>query len=235
MPNSSWKEQFRDMLKGDFNRKSLLLYLVCNYSLALLFLALATITLAMEKGFSFLVNDISNTGSPGRNPRGWFFFSIFLVYGGVLMIPVDRFFFKRMKSLDMNAAMIITVFYLTGSIGTALVGVFPSEVSYFMHVLSAGLAFGGYGFGFLIFLGVVIRQKRWQFTWTYIILLPVIAGLMITQGYIIFTANADFDAFRGTIMSVSLWEWLLFFSVILTLIFKAIMLQGAIDAQKNEQ
>ncbi|MHA1681354.1 MAG: hypothetical protein ACTSUE_10115 [Promethearchaeota archaeon] len=212
------------ILKGGFTSRSLKFYILVNYSIAIVFLFLATLTLHLESGFSFMDDDISATGSPDENPTGWFFFSIFLIYGGLFMVPICIFYNKAMKRRGYNARLAVSTFYAIGCIGTALVGIFPSSVNRVCHLTSAVLAFGGYGMGFVVYFVINVYRRRWKTLLPYLVFFPIIGGLVVTQGIVIFTADADFDAFRGTILSISLWEWLMFFSIVFMFVVKAYML-----------
>lgn len=219
------------VLAGRFTTRSLLAYITVTFSIAIAFLAAATIMLHLHAGFSFMVNDISSTGSPSRNPGGWPLFTGFMLIAGAIMVPVAVHYRRAMGTLGIPGTGFVSACYVLGSAGTALVGISPSEIVHGFHLAFAVVAFGGHGLGLVAFLIGALRARQYRVAWPYVALFTVIAGLFVTQGYVIFTGGADFDAFRGSILSVSLWEWSLFFTIVFTLVATSVMLARALDGQ----
>ncbi|MHA1371046.1 MAG: DUF998 domain-containing protein [Promethearchaeota archaeon] len=220
----STKSKLKKIIAGKLNKNELLIYVMINYGIAALFLALAIITLTNESGFSFLVNDISHTGSSGRNPRGWYFFSIFMVCSGITSIPNVMYIYNGLKRNRFTCSKTILIFYLVALIGTTLVGLFPSDLNHLMHVLSAALAFGGFTLALLTFFLNALAKKLYRISMLSILLISVIALTIITQGRTVLYYDSDFDRFRGTIYSFSLWEWLLFFTIVVSFLFNIFIL-----------
>ncbi|MHA1791743.1 MAG: hypothetical protein ACTSVI_03800 [Promethearchaeota archaeon] len=206
------------LLKMNLTKKFLRYYILTNYSIIGAFLFTSVILLNIHSGFSFLNNDMSSAGLQGVNPKGWIFFSLTMWYGAIVMFPLNFFFHSSIRYLGTKHAWCISFFFFTGSIGMFMVGLFPSSVSHLIHVVSAALAFGGYGFGILLYFFVALKRKMMAFLAPCIIFIAVVTGLIITQGHVIINGDADFDAFRGTFYSISLWEWIYFFCLVFVII-----------------
>ncbi|MFX0102463.1 MAG: hypothetical protein ACFFCS_23050 [Candidatus Hodarchaeota archaeon] len=233
------------ILTGKFSPKSLGLYILINYSLAIAFLITATVSYHFydlsrgKDGFSFLWDDISATGSISGNAPGWIYFSIFLWYAALLMVPINFYFLRRMKQMKIPAYPVIVILYFIGTIGNFLVGCFPSGTIREGHLTSAILAFSGYLLGFIIFFFSILVKKYVKLRNSpeerkkmnivnplflpYILLFAIVIGVAITQGHVLVDGIANIDDYRGTIQSISLWEWSIFFTIVIMFISFAII------------
>ncbi len=235
---------------GRFNsRKTFFAFVCCNYGIAITCLCIAVISFSLVAPFSIMTTDISATGSPEGNTLGWYWLSIALWHGGITMLSISIFLRRAMGRLQIKGTGIVSAFFIIGSTGTFMVGWFPSVVSYAMHLTSAVMAFGGFGLGYLVFLVLLCLPAARRDTTAYSTMVKplgiaycfylfVVAGIMSTQGYVIFQGGADFNAFRGTFLSVSLWEWLLFFGTIAMVIAFGWAFTSStfiVDARKNSK
>lgn len=198
-----------------FTSRSVLIYIAVNFPISFIFLALAAITSNTHQPFSILSTQMSQTGSPNANPSGWFFFSIGLWYGGIIMIPLNLYFLRRTKSIGIQGHLFPSIMFILASIGTFMVGLFPTVVSYTMHLVSAVLGLGFYGLGFLIFFFMLLVQDKKSLLLPYAFYLPFVTFLILTQSISLVNNLIPAD---GTFLSLALWEWSLFFSIVFMVI-----------------
>lgn len=233
------------ILKGKFTPKALGIYILINYSLAIAFLIFATVTFHFTDladggdGFSFLWDDISAAGSITQNKRGWVFLSLFLWYGALIMVPLNLYFLRRMRQMRIPGYPVIITLYFTGLVGNFLVGCFPSGTIHDAHLISAIIAFSGYLLGFIVFFFSILVKKYVKLRkdpeerkkmnlvnplfLPYILLFGIVIGVIITQGHVLVDGISNIDDYRGTIQSISLWEWSIFFTIVIMFISFAII------------
>lgn len=214
--------QFRRVLRGLMSRREVTLYLGTCIGASMALLAIACGLLAVDDGFSILTTQISHSGSPRSNPRGWPFFVASLCFAGVAVVPVNLYFRRGLARLGSRVTGFATALVFVGSAGIFLVGLFPASVSYVMHVTAAAMALGGYGFSFVL-QGPVLLKNHPGLVRSYGILYGWFVTLVVVGfSVVIYTFAAGiFDAAVGTWMSFSLWEWLLYFALMVMLLATA--------------
>ena len=188
-----------------------LIITICTFLFSILFYH--------KDNFSFLSTQVSSLGSFKPERVGSYFFTIGFVLMGVLMLPHGLFLFRTIKD-DLGVyGKISFVFLMMACVGIVFVGLIPTNISYTIHVIAAGMAFGGIAFGMILIMpplkNRVKRGAEWP-TWPLIIVLffplLIIAVLSITL--------IGIPAFDGVFKGVGftepdfwpLFEWLLVFT-----------------------
>ena len=196
-----------------------------------------------ENNYSIMKDTISFLGSKDddNNPEGWYWLSIAFIYAGLLLIPLHMYIYRKMKPIANFAARIGFFFFLLSSIGLILVAIFPDNRggSFYedldagkLHNLSALVAFGGLGFGILWYFLMLVkdqvpkmkgRKEIPAISWIgpYILFFTVVTLTAYTQ--IKWDIMCDSGCWPGDgIYSFPLWEWILFFTIFIYLIWIAL-------------
>lgn len=124
------------------------------------FLIIGVLTTAFlyEGEFSFLTKQISQIGNPNKNPIGSIIFSITLIITGCLLIPNILFFYRSLLPDVKIISIFSAIFLILGSIGLAMVGIFPASGNYTMHIISAIMAIGGIALSALASIAPIIKK-----------------------------------------------------------------------------
>lgn len=169
--------------------------------------------------FSFLSTQVSSLGSVRPESLGFYFFTVGLVLMGVLMLPHGLFLFRTIKEDLGFYGKISFVLLMLACFGIIFVGLVPTNLSYIIHVVAAGFAFGGIalGAGFIAppLKNRIKRGAEWP-TWPLMIIL--FSPLLITA--VLSIILIGIPAFDGVFKGVGftepdiwpLFEWLLVFT-----------------------
>ncbi|MCP4763158.1 MAG: hypothetical protein GY870_15400 [archaeon] len=229
------KEQgLKLLLKGDFTSASMLLkYIILGLGTQLSLLFVAWLFFPPELNYFWMTMDISTLGSTEKNVTGWIFFTLSISGGSFIILPIVEFIYKKMVVVNKWITYFNTLLMSLGLIGMFLVGLFPENVNYEVHLLTAIFAFCGLGFGFLFnFFIFIIDQipklggkKLYDFKKViipFVILFLVAIGLAVTQVPSIIETGTEN---RGAgFVNFSFWEWTLFISLLVCICWVTLVL-----------
>ncbi len=191
--------------------------------LAILLGGILSAALLYERPFSFLTIQISQLAELEDNPVGGVIFAICFIVAGVIIVPHAIYLYRVMQP-DVKIASGISAVFIGGSgIGIIIVGLFPSNVNYTMHIVGAILAFGGIAMGALFSLLSIIkkisRKAVWPRPWQVILMYgQLVVAMMVTLFLVGIPLYGALSA--GTFSSYNppywwaLCEWLLLFSAV---------------------
>lgn len=190
-----------------------------------------------EGPYVFGTQSISSLGDWSVNTNGWIFFSIALVWIGLLIWPIIPYCYRRLKGICLKTSRFGAFFGLLAPVGLVLTAIFAEngevipgwgDVEYGdIHGPVAVLGFGGLGIMFLIWMCPVLNDRfQGNKTIAFKKLLPgmtvflvVLVGLIITQTY---ASVADIPHCNGfsschdvPLLEWGLWEWLLLIALVI--------------------
>ncbi len=179
--------------------------------------------LLYERPFSFLTVQISQLADLWDNPVGGVIFAICFVVAGVIIIPHAMYMYQVMQPDVKIASAISALFIGASGIGILIVGIFPSNVNYTMHIVGAILAFGGIALGALFSLlpniKKILRKANWPKPWQVLLTYgQLLATVIITYNLVGIPLFAEISAGTFDSGNPPVWwplcEWLLLFSAV---------------------
>jgi hypothetical membrane protein len=203
---------------------------VKTLSIALIIFFVTLIYCAYVYPIPFSFNDIQISYLGERfNSEGYLVFSVGFIVVGLLMVPHCLFFLQKLLP-DLKLLSQICVFLLmVSSIGLSLVGIFPADGIYSMHIVAAMGAIGGIAFSAILLIPVMIKKYRSKTeenkAWNYKLILVIYAIMfaVIIFGVIACAIPIIKELLAGTYIAHSyppLWpitEWLIFFASVIFL------------------
>ncbi len=191
--------------------------------LAILLGGIFAAALLYERPFSFLTVQISQLADLGDNPVGGVLFAACLIVAGVLILPHAMYLYRVMLP-DVKIAGGISAFFIGASgIGISIVGIFPSDVNYAMHIVGAILAFGGIALGAIFSLPPLLKKlwrgAGWPKPWQVLVTYGQLAVAVVVTIFLVGIPLAG-DLAAGTFSSANppTWwapcEWMLLFSAV---------------------
>lgn len=135
--------------------------LIANLSFCFLFILIAVAL--YRPTYSFTAAEISWLDNPLHNPVGLWFFKIAFIVGGLWFLP-SALSLRRMAAATSSwLGNLAGIFYILSGIGLVLVAFSPTRVSQVMHVVGAGLGFGGILLGITFTILVLLLKLHRQF------------------------------------------------------------------------
>jgi len=221
-----------EILLGMFTHPILNYYVAIQLGIFVIFMVVAWLLYPKKNRYSILRCTMSFLGSPDdvRNPQGWYFFSIAVVWKMLTDIPLMMYFFRFLSKHSIFAAYVSILFYGIGIISGIIVGFFPdtekNETSgnFFkdlrlgmVHNVAAVLSFGAMfiaNFTVSIFY-LVHPYTRLLSDWLppLLIFVAAVAGGFFTQikWQMKLKKNKTLSPWPGKgWYSLPLWEWTLF-------------------------
>ncbi len=226
-------------------RPAFLQFLYKHYAIliAIIFLAVIMITIGVNLGLAWesfniyrvgedfnIFNDpISFLGDPNLNPNGYIYFIIALWTLGYASIVLLYFFTLSLRALKARVAGVFAFFFGLSIPGTFVVGVvpwgvIPLTVDLDLHIISAGIAFGGSAVAFLLTgIGIIIAKIRDLCEHKSKIPVALVIPFLVYVPFLIFGIWGQVSTYieKGALAmggetwnSFILWEWLLFFSLL---------------------
>ena len=229
--------EFWQIFIGKFNSTQLLVYVIIQISVFVTFLVLARVTYPKENNYSIMNHTMSFLGSkePFRNPKGWYFFSIAIMWITIADIPLNLYIFRYLLTFSPVFAWIMIMSGGISTINGVLVSIFTDVdtdrelsggdfiqdlKSGRIHNVTAVITFSTFILANLITgLAYLFHPlQRSLYTW----LPPFLIFMIVLTGFFLFNAlwqkkcknDEKLESFPGDgIYSFPLWEWLLFFSL----------------------
>ncbi|MBN2150623.1 MAG: hypothetical protein JW839_04155, partial [Candidatus Lokiarchaeota archaeon] len=160
-------------------------------------------------------------GDPASNPCGYPLFTVSIWTLGFAAVPLLPFYRRALAALEARVAGAFTFFFALGIPGMFIVGVVPWSLDPDVHIISAGIAFGGAGLAYLLAgIGIIIAKIRDR---AGKIPAAIVVPFLVYVPFIVFGIWVQVDNYLeyGRVYNVGeswrsflLWEWLLFFSVL---------------------
>ncbi|MEX2682967.1 MAG: hypothetical protein Q6373_015360 [Candidatus Sigynarchaeota archaeon] len=171
--------------------------------------------------FNLVDYQISFLGDPLTNPCGHHLFTATLWTLGCAAVPLLSFYRRALAALEARVAGVFTFFFALGIPAMFVVGIVPWSLDPDVHIISAGIAFGGAGVAYLLAgIGIIIARVRDRagkipasLVMPFLVYVPfVILGIWVQVGnYLeygrVYNVGESWRSFL-------LWEWLLFFAVL---------------------
>ena len=179
---------------------------------------------------------MSYLGSPDevRNPQGWYFFSIAVIWKMLTDIPLMLYMFHYLSRFSVFAAYVTILFYGIGILSGIIVGLFPDSEkqrqtggNFFkdlrlgmVHNIAAVLSFGAsmlasLAIGLFYLFNPYIRTFS-QWIPPFILYLIAATGMFWSQmkWQMKLKTNKNLNPWPGIgIFSLSLWEWTMFLTL----------------------
>src|SRR5271157_697199 len=237
----AWLKKF---FTGDFPREFLLARLM-PVLLAFFFGGMLISDLLYPAPYDWRFMTISSLitpgSEPGGNPLGRYYLSAGMIASGVLMVPFAGYLFRKLKVIWRKAARAGAGFMALGCIGIALVGAVPDTAELDpIHQGNAAITAVGFIFSFLSFWLIMRKDRQLQhggkrqfdrramiaaFTLMWVAILGMLLSQLIRlilQGNLEIT---DYFYLTGlpVILSLPLWEWVFFLSIIAYIALLALM------------
>jgi len=220
--------QFKRLLTGHFSQKELRIFISSSLIFGGLFLLLARIFYPPSLNYSIFTDTISYLGDYIRNPKGWFFLSIFFVIIGGSFVLLTLYIHRRVVKIQPFIARVGSVSLLIGSVGVFLTAFLPDDhggnfiedvsmgkvhnivAMFAMFGLLVGLTL--YGMLFLINHYPRMRGSRKRYYADVrtmpVFLLIVFAGFSMLATLLIM--NREGYEWPGPgLLSFTFWEWVL--------------------------
>jgi Protein of unknown function (DUF998) len=184
-----------------------------------------------EDNFSIMTHSISFLGDWIDNPMpGWLFFTIAMIVGGIVFMPVGMYMYRRFKVCNNILGRFTNFLYILGCFGIILVGIFADVGSVDLyglrvsdyHNVAAVLGFGGLGLAIIEYSYLNIRDKskllkgknlmksRNLFV-PHIPLIIGLIGMIVSQGLRLLWGYDDFPG--PGFLSFTFWEWMLLIGI----------------------
>lgn len=215
---SKFLEKVKSFFGGDYSRELLTKYLapllLINFFLWIL------IAILGYPGYDMTRMDISYLSIIQKSPY-WIAWSIGMISTGNLMLSVVSHFRKNMDYLPKKGVWIMIPFFYLSSYGIIGLGLIPINYDYAfqilneLHLIHAIAAFGGFYFGFWIWILMMIikKERRKDVIIPSIFAFGPVIGLIITQ-LIRIALNMPLRDAEIWILRFSFWEWMLLFGVL---------------------
>nr|MDO8087052.1 hypothetical protein [Candidatus Sigynarchaeum springense] len=184
--------------------------------------------------FNLIDYQISFLGDPLTNPCGYPLFIVALWTLGFAAIPLLLFYRRTLAALEARVAGVFTFFFALGIPGMFVVGVIPWSLDPDVHIISAGVAFGGAGFAYLLAgIGIIVAKLRDR---AGKIPAALVIPFLVYVPFVIFGIWVQVDNYLeyGRVYNVGeswrsflLWEWLLFFAMLSMCVFTTLALVRA--------
>jgi hypothetical protein len=186
--------------------------------------------------FNLFFYQISFLGDPVTNPCGYIYFIVALWTLGYASILLLYFLTRALRALKARVAGVFAFFFGLSIPGMFVVGVVPWSLDGDLHLISAAVAFGGSGLAYLLTgIGIIIARIRDRtgkipaaLVIPFLVYVPfIIFGISLqVSGYI----EGTFEIVGESWRSFTLWEWLLFFSLLsicITTTFPLVRVRGS--------
>ena len=236
------------ILIGKFTSTQLIIYVIIQICVFLLFLGLARLTFPKENNYSVMTHTMSFLGSKEsfRNPKGWYFFSIAIMWITLADIPLNLYIFRHLVIFSPVFAWIMIISGGISTISGILVSIFTDKdtdrdlsggdfiqdlKSGRLHNVTAVITFSTFIIANLsVGLGYLSHPLQLP---VYKWLPPLLIFFIALIGFFMFNAlwqkkckeNSNLESFPGEgIYSFPLWEWLLFLSLYIFLFWNVFII-----------
>ena len=223
-------KRVKDFIKGNFSKRFVTHYyfLIVSGTIVTFYV----VSVLYYGNYIFPYDDISFLGDSNLNPHGWFYWNIGTALTGLLLIPLQPYFFRRLRRLHAKLGLLASSFLIMSTVGMIGIGAIPeNNRNETIHELNATLAFVGLYFG--VFFGgiVILRYGRLRLHHSLLFIICGLsgpAGFLITQ--VLFHISPFGAIFTGPTgkypwyLTFSTWEWMLFLSVFADLIIFMLIL-----------
>ncbi|MBN2156480.1 MAG: DUF998 domain-containing protein [Candidatus Lokiarchaeota archaeon] len=241
--------KFWQIFIGQFTSTQLIIYVIIQILVFLTFLGLARFTYPQENNYSIMTHTMSFLGSKEefRNPKGWYFFSIAIIWITIADIPLNLYIFRYLLTFSLVAAWMMIISAAISTLFGILVSIFTDTdtdrelaggnfiqdlKSGRLHNVAAVITFATFIVANLIvgFAYVFNPFQRPLYNWVPPFLIFV--GVLI--GFFLFNwlwqkkckKNKDLEPFPGKapLFSFPFWEWLLFISLYIFLFWNVFII-----------
>jgi hypothetical protein len=234
-------ERFLDYVKGDFSKK----FVTHFYSPVIAGTIFISYLVAVKLYGDYVLpyDDISFLGNAELNPKGWYFWNLGTLLTGLLLVPLQPYFYRRLRKLHSLWGLLASFFLTLSTVGMVGVGAIPeTDSTEAIHELNAALAFVGLYAG-VLFAGIALLRyghlKLRQSIPFVVCGLSGPIGFLITQTirlapmHFVMTRQSPAGK-RQWYLSFSMWEWMLFFSIFADLIIFMLILPDLDDIPENK-
>jgi hypothetical membrane protein len=237
---------------GDFSREFLLTRLV-PVVLAFFFGGMLISDLLYPGPYDWRYMTISSLFTPGSesdgNPLGSYYLAIGLIVTGVMMVPFAMYLFRKLKVIWRKVALVGAAFMVLGCVGLVLLGSVPDTAALDpIHQGNAGITAVGFIFSFIAFWLIMRNDRqlqhggkrqfdRWAMVAAYSVMWVAAVGMLLSQ-FIRFEitdslAITDLSFIQtglSVFLSLPLWEWVFFLSIIAYIVLLALMVPANVEA-----
>jgi hypothetical protein len=114
---------------GNFTPTSIMIYAILHIIQISGCLYIAYRVFITQNPYSIWTHTISFLGSTDadRNPKGWWLFSITMIWTGLMFLPTMQYLFSKLIGISIVGAWIFVVFAWMGSLGLITIAFLPSD------------------------------------------------------------------------------------------------------------
>jgi hypothetical protein len=223
-----------DIIFGKFTENLLNYYIIIQLGIFVILMISAWLVYPKRNHYSIFRCTMSYLGSPeeNHNPRGWYLFSIALIWKMITDIPLMLYMYRHLSKFSIFAAYFSVLFYGITILSGIIVGLFPDKENehqtggnFFkdlrigmVHNVAAVLSFGATIIA-NIAIGIfyIVHPYTRPFTqWipALILFVTTVSGAIFSQVRWQFKLkqNKKLKPWPGNgWYSLPLWEWLVFF------------------------
>ena len=224
-----------EILLGAFTAPILNYYVIIQLSVFIVLMIVAWVIYPRKNRYSIMRCTISFLGSPDeiRNPHGWYFFSIALIWKMLTDIPLILYLFRHVTKFSVFGAYVAVLLYGISLLSGIIVGLFPDKEknhtngNFFrdlrlgmIHNIAAVLSLGASMLANLtiglFYLANPYTRPFSQWLPPLIIYVVAVTGLFWSQAkwQIKLKRNKKLNPWPGIgIFSLPLWEWTVFLAL----------------------
>jgi hypothetical protein len=149
---------FKGYILGKTPRRVYYASLISTFALMMVTILIAY--LLYDGEYSMHNKQISELDHIGFNPIGAYIFEVGFILSGLFFIPSAMFMMQTMQQVNRPLGLLGGFFYVVAGMGIIVVGCFPTRRVYIMHVVGAGMGFGGLLLAIIISLILVFVKAR---------------------------------------------------------------------------
>ena len=228
---------FKSWIRGEFRSKQMKTHVLISTGGITAFLVMSYRYYIRENAYSMFTHLISDLGNWQANPKGWWIFSLAMVFTGIMTYPIINYIEKNLEFMNKQAISIGAWTLRANAIGTIIIGCIPLVreptglgISFYdLHAIFTYLSLICYFIGMGCWVEFFIKHPkispnnfpetqdvRPKFNFTPIlplIVLFIIISLLalITQFFSEYLWIESLEKFYAR----EFWEWMLFYSYFL--------------------
>ncbi len=247
------KETLLKYFSGHFTRADLKKrFLPAIVLIIFTFLVIAYLFYPPDLNYSFFSDTISGLGDFVENPNGWWGFSIAIWTLSLSFFSLFLYMHRRLGVIYRKTARFGTFFALAGCLGLFIIGFIVDagapligSLSFSrVHMIFVYGGFGGLAIGVLMYGFIFIKDScprfggqqlipRWRGLPPYVIIFGLAAGGMGVSQLLKEIYYPDSSWNGPGLLSVSFWEWMLLFGIILWVFWIGLILPEEIPERPN--
>jgi hypothetical membrane protein len=192
--------------------------------------------------YSMYRNEISDLGVPRHNPAGWWYWALAMGLAGLMLVPVTNYLFQQMQKRTARRARwlgklvrLSCVASRCATFGLIALALIPQYKTLDpLHQIAGVFAFGGLYLAQILLCATLwgLPLNRPQIVLATVGILWGPIGFLATQGFRCLVYGEIGDPIKvrnqSLLLRFPLWEWMLYFCLITSLILLVLLLSDGI-------